>query len=696
MENLQDISIQYIKGVGPARMKLFLNLGIQSVEDLLYFFPRRYEDRQHMASIAEVKIGEQQTIHGQILTHGGRQSWYTKKHVFETIIDDGTGRIFCVWFNQPYLERYFRPGKYAVLYGKVELYKNRLQMIAPEYEIIEKEKDNNQNLSVGRIVPIYPLTKGVTQRYIRKIIRMCLDRYHEQLQDILPIPLRNKYRLSNIKRSLENIHFPESMEMQMSAHRRICFEEFFLFQISVMKRRMNIVNQAGTTHVVDLELINQFQSVFPFELTGAQKRVIREISADLQKPAPMLRLLQGDVGSGKTLIALFGCVVAWRNGNQSVIMAPTEILARQHYQNIQKVLQPGPFHDMKIALLISGLKKKEREEIYRQVRNHEIDLVIGTHALLSEAVQFPNLSFVVIDEQHKFGVQQRALLSAKGKNPDVLVMTATPIPRTLTLTLFGDLDVSTIEEIPKGRGKVSSVLYSSEQIQDVYRIIRDKINKGEQAYIIYPIVEESEKMDLKAAEAMYRYFSNHEFKDLRVGLIHGQMKRQQTEKMMEEFKQGRLHILVATTVLEVGIDVPNANVMVIEHAQRFGLAQLHQLRGRIGRGQKDGLCILVADPITEESHSRLRAILSSTDGFKIAEQDLQIRGPGEYFGRHQHGLNELKYVNPVTQIDILELARKEAREIMHEDPELKEGSHVVLQKTIQKRYPGYLSMLSSG
>ncbi|OGW97939.1 MAG: ATP-dependent DNA helicase RecG [Omnitrophica WOR_2 bacterium GWA2_45_18] len=693
MKNLSDISIQYIKGVGPNRRKLFNRLGIESVEDLLYFFPRRYEDRRDLTPIAQLKLGEWQTISGTVVTSEGKRSWYTKKHVFEVLLDDKSGRLTCIWFNQPYLVNYFKLGGRVVCYGKVDMYKNSLQMISPEYEVVEEEEES---LAMGRIVSVYPLTRGITQRYLRKTIKACLDHYQDQMVDELPVPLRNKHRLVNIKRSIHNIHFPESFEEQDEALRRLSFEEFYFFQMSIILRRLSITQKPGYSHDISDGLTLKFISAFPFKLTSAQNRVIREIRGDMSRPRPMLRLLQGDVGSGKTLVAFFGCVAAFENGFQSAIMAPTEILARQHYEKVEGMLKNGSFKDMRTVLLVSGLKKKEKEKIYQQIRLGEFDLIVGTHALINEEVVFKNLSFVVIDEQHKFGVRQRALLSEKGSNPDILIMTATPIPRTLCITLFGDLDVSIIDELPPGRGKVKTMLFSDAQSQEVYRLVREKVNGGDQAYIIYPIIEESATLDLKAAQQMYEDFKKTVFKGLRLGLVHGQMKRQEAQKIMDQFKNNQIDILVATTILEVGVDVPEANVMVIEHAERFGLSQLHQLRGRIGRGFKDGLCLLVAEPSTAEGTERLKAILSTHDGFKIAQHDLMIRGPGRYFGRHQHGLNELKVANPATQLDVLELARKEAMALLHDDPQLMEEGHLRIKQIIKKRYPTYLEMVAAG
>lgn len=694
MKKLQDISIQFIKGVGPARKRLFANLGVESVEDILYFFPRRYEDRRQMTMISQLKLGEYQTVCGRVMARTGRRAWYTKKHLTEAVLEDGSGSLTCVWFNQPYLENYFLAGRRVVVYGRVDLYKDRLQMVAPEYEIIEDEEGDN--LSVGRIVPIYPLTRGMTQRYLRKVMRAALDKFLPEIPDALPVWLRNKHHLSNIRRSVENIHFPETDELRDMAMRRVSFEEFFVFQLSVLRRRMSIVRKTGFEHTIGESFLHEFRNALPFALTRAQERVILDIVGDMQKPSPMLRLLQGDVGSGKTVVALFGCLASYGSGYQAAIMAPTEILARQHYENIKQMTQ-GHWPGMRTELLASSLSRKEAESIRQDLADGKVHLVIGTHALLSEHVLIPKLSFVVIDEQHKFGVRQRALLSAKGQNPDVLVMTATPIPRTLSLTLYGDLDVSILDEMPPGRGRVVTEVYSQEEADKVYLKVREIVEKEkQQVYIVYPIIDETESQELKAAEKMFRHFQQHEFKGLRLGIVHGQKKQAEADEVMRRFKMRELDILVATTILEVGLDVPNAGVMVIEHADRFGLSQLHQLRGRIGRGHRDGRCFLIADPTTEEAVARLHAIRTETDGFKIAEQDLVIRGPGRYFGRHQHGLNELKFANPVTQIDILELARKEAEELLHRDADLLEPPNRILGETISRRYPTYLEMVEAG
>lgn len=690
MKSPAEISIQYVKGVGPAKVELLKNLGISTVEDILYFFPRRYEDRSNFVAINQLKIGELQTVSGEVLARGGRKTWFTKKHIFETAIGDETGRISCVWFNQPYLDKYMKPGTRVVLYGRVDFYKNRLQMIAPEYEVIDEEEES---LNMNRIVPIYALTRGITQRYLRKIIRACLDEYGTSLRDIIPEAIRQRQKLPHITQGIRAIHFPETVQEQEIAGRRASFEEFFLFQLSVILRRMSITQKKGIAHKVPKDFVRRFCSSFGFNLTNAQKRSVEEIASDMSKGTPMLRLLQGDVGSGKTLVSFFGCAAAASAGHQSAVMAPTEILAQQHYKNFERLIVKGGFKEIRSALLISGMLKKEKDKILAKLAKGEIDVLIGTHALIQETVAFKDLSYVVIDEQHKFGVKQRALLSSKGKNPDVLVMTATPIPRTLCLTLYGDLDISTIDELPAGRGTIKTYQFSMDQAPSVYERVREWVKKGTQAYIVYPIIEESEKLDLKAAADMYEHFQAHEFKDLRVALLHGQMDRADTNAIMELFKDHQLDILVTTSVLEVGIDVGNANVMVIEHAERFGLSQLHQLRGRIGRSNKNAICLLIADARTEEGKSRLNAIVATTDGFKIAQEDLKIRGPGHYFGSYQHGVSELRMSDPQAQMHALEDARAEASGLLRADPKLVEPSHDAIRQMIQKRYPEYLSMV---
>lgn len=706
--DLSQYSIQYLKGVGPARAKLFENLGVRTVEDLLYLFPRRYEDRSKLTPISQLKPGDWHTVAGEILAKGGRRTFYNKKHVFEAEVGDEKARAHCVWFNQPYLDNYFHVGEKVVLYGRVDMFKDRLQIISPEYEIISKE---DETLSMGRIVPVYPLTKGMGQRYLRKLVAGALERHGKELVDVIPADILARQQLKPVAQSIGQLHFPDSEASQDEANKRISFEEFFFFQICVILRRMNMAQKKGFAHKMFSGIETNFASLLPFGLTSAQQKVIAEIKGDMLNKRPMLRLLQGDVGCGKTVVALFGCLVSFLSGKQSAIMAPTEILAEQHFRTLIKYFNgikgtrtefasrisgTCPLNSCKprVALLNSTLKKKDRAELYEAIAKGDVDIVVGTHALIEEGVKFKALSYVVVDEQHKFGVKQRALLSSKGQNPDVLVMTATPIPRTLCLTLYGDLDVSVIDEKPKGRGEIKTYHFVGEQAEGVYKRVAEWVEKGTQAYIVYPIIDESEALDLKAATDMYAHFRKNEFKKLRVGLIHGRLLREEARQVMDKFQKHELDILVTTTVLEVGIDVPNANVMVIEHAERFGLSQLHQLRGRIGRSEKSAVCILLGDPQTEDGKRRIEALVKTSNGFKIAEQDLEIRGPGQYFGRHQHGLNELKVVNPLTQLHVLEAARKEAIEIVKQDTSLK--TYQLVRDTIHKRYPEYLERVLAG
>ncbi len=692
MPSLNEVPIQFLKGVGPARAILFENMGVRTVEDLLYLFPRRYEDRRQLTPINAIKPGEEQTVSGAVLDKSGRRRFFNKKHIFEVDIGDETGRIHCVWFNQPYLDNYFHVGDRVVLHGRVNVFKDQLQIVAPEYEIISKE---DAGLSTGRIVPIYPLTKGMGQRYLRKLMAYALQHHAAGMTEVVPADILFRQHLKPIGKSIAQLHFPDDVGIQAEAIKRISFEEFFFFQVCVILRRMNMIRKKGFAHKIAPDMEVHFAGLFPFELTDAQKNVIVEIKNDMIAPRPMLRLLQGDVGCGKTVVSLFGCVAAFINGKQSAIMAPTEILAEQHFKTLLQYLSKSSFGKMRVALLNSSIKKKDREELYKAIADGEVDVVVGTHALIEEGVSFKNLTYAVIDEQHKFGVKQRALLTSKGLNPDVLVMTATPIPRTLCLTLYGDLDVSVITEKPKGRGQIKTYHFIGEQADGVYKRVAEwVVDKKTQAYIVYPLIEESEKLDLKAAADMYAHFKENEFKDLRIGLIHGRLSREEARQTMNKFQKHELDILVTTTVLEVGIDVPNANVMVIEHAERFGLSQLHQLRGRIGRSGKNAVCILLGDPQTSEGQKRIEALVKTTNGFTIAEQDLEIRGPGQYFGRHQHGLNELKVVNPLTQIDVLEAARKEASILLKDDATL--VRHKLVKETILRRYPEYLQRVLAG
>ncbi len=647
-------SPQYIKGVGPRRIKALNKLGIQTIKDLLFHFPRRFEDRSHFTPINKVKLGEVETVRGKVLTLGLRRL-RGRKTIFQIAIGDESGIIYGTWFNQPYLKKYFKVEDEVILHGKVDRY-TVLQINSPEFEILRPDDDDT--IHTGRVVPIYPATADAGTRYLRRVIKRCLDEDLEYIEDFLPKDILERNSLLPLKQAVQNYHFPESLETIAPAKRRLVFDEFFMLQLALAFRRSRIkTNRNGIAFKAEGRLKDKFKKLLPFELTASQKKVIEEIETDMGRKSPMNRLLQGDVGSGKTIVSIWAAVVCLQNGYQAALMAPTEILARQHYLTLCRFL--GAL-GINIVLVSSSLKKKEKTAVLTAIKEHEAQVIVGTHALIQKEVKFKKLGLVIVDEQHKFGVMQRASLEKKGKAPDVLVMSATPIPRTLAITLYGDLDVSTIRELPPGRTPVKTYWISEKKRADLYKFLREKIAKKNQVYVVYPLVEESKLSDLKAATKMYEHFKKDIFPDLRVGLLHGRMKDAEKREVMSDFKSGALDILVATTVIEVGVDVPNASVMLIEHSERFGLSQLHQLRGRVGRGQKQAYCILLSTAESEEARKRLSAMIKTTDGFKIAEVDLLIRGPGEFFGTRQHGMPELKIADLVADRDLLVLARKEA------------------------------------
>jgi len=695
MEKTIACPIRFLKGVGPKRAKVFAKAGIDTVEDLLYYFPRRYEDRTNFSSIAKLKEGQVITIRAQVLTKRGTGPFYRRGFsITELTVADKTGKISCVWFNQPYLKDYFKVGQDLILYGKVERYGNRLQMANPEFEPVSEE---GESLSTGRIVPIYSLPERMTQRTLRSFIKHALDEHLPKCQDFLPYDVRSRNDLLNLARSLINIHFPESPEMQKKAYERLAFEEFFLFQLPIVLRKLKRKEKKGIAHKAVGEPLNNFIAGLAFKLTPSQEKVLAEIKNDMVDVQAMQRLLQGDVGSGKTVVATAAAVIAIQGGYQVAFMAPTEILAKQHFEKISSQLTAlSSEQKIKLLLLTSSSNKKDKEKIYKNIKEGKIDLVIGTHALLEEDVKFKNLGLVVIDEQHKFGVGQRALLPKKGANPDVLIMTATPIPRTLAITLYGDLDVSIINELPPGRIPIKTAHLGENEREKAYAIAREELRKGNQVFIIYPVIEESYALDISGAKKMYEELKQKQFREFKVGLIHGRLKQEEQDAIMLKFKNKELDILVATTVLEVGIDIPTATCMIIEHAERFGLSQLHQLRGRIGRGRQESACVLVSDSETEEAAARMAAMVKFSDGFKIAEEDLKIRGPGEFFGLRQHGLTGLKIGNPLTQLQLLKLAREEAIKLTESDQGLEARQHVLLKEKLLQRFPEYEKLMIVG
>jgi ATP-dependent DNA helicase RecG len=672
-------ALQYLKGVGPRRAADLQHVGLSTVEDLLYRFPTRYEDRGHFQTIASLRPGVAASIAGEVLSSGVRPTRRPRFRIFEMLVRDRTGSLRAIWFNQPFLNDVFHPRQRVILYGKLELSSHGLQMQNPQYELLRGDDDtesdgappgeaisDEETIHTGRIVPVYEKTGQLTAKLQRALVYQALQTLPPALPDPLPEDVRRRQGLMDRRQALQDVHFPppdvpidQLNAFRSPAHRRLIFEEFFLFQLGIVLRRRRADTERKARPVVVTDATREaVRRVLPFRLTNDQKTAVREIVTDMQRPQPMNRLLQGDVGSGKTIVALMASLVAMENGLQVAFMAPTEILAEQHFFNIRRLLEQSRF---RIALLTGATPARKRRELLAELAGGSLHMVIGTHALVQEDVAFHELGLAVIDEQHRFGVLQRATLRAKGLHPDVLVMTATPIPRTLALTTYGDLDVSVIREMPPGRKPISTTARPESRRDDIYAFVRDQIEQGRQAYIIYPLVEESEKVDLKAATEMADHLSQDVFPEFRVALLHGRMKQDAKDRVMGGFARGEFHILVSTTVVEVGVDVANATVMVVEHAERFGLSQLHQLRGRVGRSQHKSYCILLyQSPLSEQGRERLKALTDTTDGFEIAERDLALRGPGDFFGTRQSGLPTLRVGDLLRDHAVMEEARREA------------------------------------
>jgi ATP-dependent DNA helicase RecG len=662
--------VKYLKGVGPVRAETLAARGIRTVEDLLYYTPFRYEDRTHTTSIRDLVPGQTTTVLGEVLTCGLMR---TRKgvYIYDLAARDPSGMIRCIWFNALYLEKskVFRQGQRVFFYGKVErdFYgASNLQIVQPQFEILpENEPEGGNSIEVGRVVPIYEGMANLGTRAIRRLIWTALASLGDNLPDRLPLSVREKNRLVDRVTALRQTHFPDSGQpleglcnFRTPAQVRLIFEEFFNVGAGLALRRRKAKAAQGIEFEAKASARAAIRSILPFHPTAAQKRVLKEMVDDMCSPHPMNRLLQGDVGSGKTIVAIQAAILAIENGYQVALMAPTEILATQHYLYTKALLQPLPY---KIDLLISARKAAEKADLKERIGKGEINLVIGTHALLEEDVAFSKLGLVVVDEQHRFGVLQRYGLIRKAVKPHVLVMTATPIPRTLALTLYGDLDFSVIDELPPHRTPIETRLVEESNRTRAFEFIREKVRRGGQAYVVYPVIEEGGKLDLKPAVRMFEQFSHNVFPEFRVGLLHGRLPSEEKEDVMRRFKQGDVQILVSTTVVEVGVDVPNASVMLIEHAERFGLSQLHQLRGRIGRGSQKSQCLLVASEKRNElAEQRLQTMAETNDGFKIAEIDLRLRGPGEFFGTRQWGIPAFRIGNLIRDQEILEWAKREA------------------------------------
>jgi len=664
-EDVLATSLQFLKGVGPRRAADLERAGLHTVEDLLYRFPIRYEDRSRLQSIASLKPGAPASISGRVLACGLRSTRRPGFKIFEAAVEDGSKSIRAVWLNQPYLKDIFVRGQQVVLYGPVEMYGgSSLQILNPQFEILDEE--DAETIHTGRIVPVYEKSGSVTPKMQRRLVYDALQKLPEELPDPLPEAVRLRLQMPARTAALHATHFPPAdasidalNRFATKAQQRLIFEEAFLFQLGVLARRRSAAAERKSAQVhVDDRIRESARKVLPFRLTNGQRQALKEIVDDLQRPQPMNRLLQGDVGAGKTIVALLAALVEMENGLQVAFMAPTEILAEQHFANISRLLEPSRF---RVSLLTGSTSAAARREQLAEIESGATNLVVGTHALVQGDLRFQQLGLVVIDEQHRFGVLQRATLREKGLHPDVLVMTATPIPRTLALTLYGDLDVSSIRELPSGRMPIKTAAKPESRRDEIYQFVRGQLDEGRQVYVVYPLVEESAKVDVKAATEMHDTLQQQVFPRYRVGLLHGRMKGDAKDRVMKAFAARELDILVSTTVVEVGIDVPNASVMIVEHAERFGLSQLHQLRGRVGRGAHQSYAFLVyQSPLSDEARERLKAMTETTDGFQIAERDLQLRGPGDFFGTRQAGLPTFRLIDLVRDRELLDAAYREA------------------------------------
>lgn len=690
-----DFQIQYIKGVGPHRASLLNRIGIRTLKDALYYLPCRYEDRSSIKKISDLQYGNAETVSGEVVSAEVIKLPGRNLRIFELTVSDGTGILKGKWFNQAFLKKNFRVGNKVLLCGTVRknsYYGVGFEIDNPEYEIMNETDD--PLVHTNRIVPTYRVTSGLSVRQMRSIMFNVISSHLAGISDAMPGEILLKHSLPGLQESLSGVHFPDSrtdLDLLNSGksgyHRRLSFEELFMFELGLAALKRENISERGIAFSPDGSLLQKLGSMLPFQLTGAQKKVLDEILGDMKTPRPMNRLIQGDVGCGKTIVALMAMLVAAESGYQSALMAPTEILAEQHYLNIHRIVEA-------LGLKVCLLTGSSREKPLAGIASGEIKFVVGTHAIIQEGVKFKNLGLAVIDEQHRFGVMQRALLRKKALTPDILVMTATPIPRTLALTLYGDLDYSVIDELPAGRRPVKTILSMAKEKESIYRLIRQEVGKGRQVYVVYPVIEESEKTDLRSATIGRTAFEKV-FPEFRIGLIHGRMKPVEREQIMASFKAGKTDLLVSTTVIEVGVDVPNATLMIIIHAERFGLSQLHQLRGRIGRGAHDSCCVLLAyGPYGDEARRRLDIMVKSSDGFRIAEEDLDIRGPGEFFGTRQAGIPDLRVANIVRDAVFINEARQEAFALIERDPQLKE--YPLLRDSVERFWKGRIELFKTG
>ncbi len=685
-----DAPVQYLRGVGPARAALLARLGIETIRDLLLHLPRRHEDRRNPTPLSHLADGIEQAA---IVRIEAVRTIRTRRGttLIRAGIVDATGAAHAVWFNQPYLAQRLSRGTQVSLYGRVERMGRGLQFVSPEVEPLEPDAEP---WNVGRLVPVYPSTEGLPQRPLRAIVREALTGYADAPADVLPAPLRDHHHLPGLRQALWAAHFPDDDASQAAARRRLAFEELLILQLGILRQRRDLqATPRGALYGPPGDLVPRFLASLPFPLTSAQQRVVDEILADTRQPVPMNRLLQGDVGSGKTIVAAAALLACVEGGYQGALMAPTEILAEQHYLTLRGLLEPL---GVAVHLLTGGMPPAERMPALEMLRGGRPGIVIGTHALLEEAVIFDRLGLAVVDEQHRFGVMQRSRLRQKAFAPDVLVMTATPIPRTLVLTVYGDLDVSVLDELPPGRRPVRTLVRSKDARPAIYQYVREQVAAGRQAFVVCPLIEESEALQVRSAVELAKELAAGPLADLRLEVMHGRLPAAQKVERMDAFRAGAIDVLVATTVIEVGIDVPNASLMVIEDADRYGLAQLHQLRGRVGRGAEQSHCVLIADPVTEEGGRRLKVMRATHDGFRIAQEDLQLRGPGEVLGVRQHGIGGLRIADPVADLALLEEAKRAAEDLLHHDPDLDSAGTRSLGEAVRRHLDERVRLASVG
>ena len=688
-EQWQDAPITTVKGINTATATRFKRMGVSTIRELLYFFPRRYLDYSQKKAIADLVPGEEQTIVATIWE--ARQTRLGMRPAAEAIVGDETGNLRVVWFNQPYLAKKLTTNSGIVLSGRVSIFKGRRVMENPEWELAEV----GELIHAGRLVPVYHLTEGLYQRQVRRIMKGVVDTWVPKLSDFLPAEIKERCHLLELPQAIAQANFPEEHQLRESARLRLAFDELFLLQLGVRARKKEWQELPGPRLSLDKRVLDEFVGSLPFELTSAQQRVLAEVLADLAKPQPMCRLLQGEVGSGKTVVAAAALVLIVASGYQGALMAPTEILAEQHFRTLTSLMSRADQSEegnlrsytgllerpLNLAILTGSLSGRQKQELQKMAAGGQIDILVGTHALIQEGVTLPKLGLAVVDEQHRFGVAQRAALRQKGFNPHLLAMTATPIPRSLALTLYGDLDLSVIDQLPPGRQIIKTRYLGPEQRASAYAFVHRQVAEGRQAFIICPLIEESEVIEARAATAEYERLSREVFSDLRLGLLHGRMASRKKEEVMERFRAGEMDILVSTAVVEVGIDVPNATVMLVEGADRFGLSQLHQFRGRVGRGQHQSYCILLSENPSPEVQQRLVRMEKIQDGFALAEEDLRLRGPGQFFGVRQSGLPDLTMAR-LSDMALLEMARREAGQIIDKDPDL--TNHPLLSQEVAR------------